>query len=290
MMTIPTLVGRHGRVVALGLLLALGGCGGTPPSATRTAGRATTTAPGPATIEATPPVPVVAAPATATPAATRAVAPPATATRAAMAGTPAATVAATATRGAPAPTATAVAPTTTPAPTPRGYAPGDPCAPYAAGAVPPPGRAAAAAPARLCIPALALSAPVVPVGATPAGAMAEAPDPWAVGWYAPGPPPGARGNAALAGAVDARGVGPAVFWELDRLRPGDTLIVVDQAGVARRFVVLENAVYRREGAPLTRVFGTAADANLALITGAGTWDPALGVYDSNRVVFARMQP
>ena len=282
-MTIPTLVGRHGRVVALGLLLALGGCGGTPLSATRTAGRAaTTTAPGPATVEATPPVPVVAAPATATPAATRAVAPPATATRTATTGSPATTVAATATREAPAPTATA--------PTPRGYAPGDPCAPYAAGAVPPLGRAAAAAPARLCIPALALAAPVVPVGATPAGAMAEPPDPWAVGWYAPGPPPGARGNAALAGAVDARGVGPAVFWELDRLRAGDVLVVVDAAGVARRFVVVENAVYLRDDAPLTKVFGPAADANLALITGAGTWDPALGVYDSNRVVFARMQP
>ena len=290
-MAIPTLVGRHGRVVALGLLLALGGCGGTPPSATRTAGRAaTTTAPGPATVEATAPVPVVAAPATATPAATRAVVPPATAPRAATAGTPATTVAATATREAPAPTATAVAPTTTPAPTPRGYAPGDPCAPYAAGAVPPRGRAATAAPARLCIPALALAAPVVPVGATPEGAMAEAADPWAVGWYAPGPPPGARGNAALAGAVDARGVGPAVFWELDRLRAGDVLVVVDAAGVARRFVVLENAVYLRDDAPLTKVFGPAADANLALITGAGTWDPALGVYDSNRVVFAHMQP
>ncbi len=286
-MAIPTLVGRHGRVVALGLLLALGGCGGTPPSATRTAGRAaTTTAPGPATVEATPP----AAAATATPAATRAVAPPATATRTATTGSPATTVAATATREAPAPTATVVAPTATPAPTPRGYAPGDPCAPYAGGAVPPPGRAAAAAPARLCIPALALAAPVVPVGATPAGAMAEPPDPGAVGWYAPGPPPGARGNAALAGAVDAQGVGPAIFWELDRLRTGDVLVVVDAAGVARRFVVLENAVYLRDDAPLTKVFGPAADANLALITGAGTWDPALGVYDSNRVVFAHMQP
>jgi len=68
------------------------------------------------------------------------------------------------------------------------------------------------------------------------------------------------------------------------------LVVVDEAGVARRFVVLENAVYLRDDAPLTKVFGPAADANLALITGAGTWEPTVGAYDSNRIVYARMQP
>jgi len=277
-------------LAALGLLLALVACGGGPaptvPSATQTVAAAATRATAPTADAPLPP----AAPATPAPATRGTATPaPATATRATALGTPATRVAATATRGA-ATTATTLVPTATTVATPRGYAPGDPCAPYAAGAVPPLGRAIAAAPARLCIPALALSAPVVPVGATPAGAMAEAPDPWAVGWYAPGPPPGALGNAALAGAVDAQGIGPAVFWDLDRLRPGDTLIVVDQAGVARRFVVLENAVYLRDDAPLTRVFGPADDANLALITGAGTWEPALGVYDSNRIVYARMQP
>ncbi len=287
MLATPPLPRR--RLAALGLLLALVACGGGPaptvPSATQTVA-ATTRATAPTADAPRPP----AAPATPAPA-TRGTATlaPATATRATALGTPATTVAATVTRGASAPTAATLVPTATTVATPRGYAPGDPCAPYAAGAVPPLGRAAAA-PARLCIPALALSAPVVPVGATPEGAMAEAADPWAVGWYAPGPPPGALGNAALAGAVDAQGIGPAVFWDLGLLRAGDVLVVVDQAGVARRFVVLENTVYRREDAPLTSIFGPAADANLALITGAGTWNPALGVYDSNRIVYARMQP
>jgi len=280
----PTPIPIPWRAALLVFLLALGGCSTapTPPAA-----------PTPASSAAAPALPAATVTGVATAAAPtsppRATAPPATrmtatpVERATRAATRPATPIASIPAAIAAPTATAV-------PTPRGYAPGDPCAPYAAGAVPPPGRAAAAAPARLCIPALALAAPVVPVGATPEGAMAEAADPWAVGWYAPGPPPGARGNAALAGAVDAQGVGPAIFWELDRLRTGDVLVVVDQAGVARRFVVLENTVYRREDAPLTRIFGPAADANLALITGAGTWDPALGVYDSNRVVFARLQP
>jgi len=77
---------------------------------------------------------------------------------------------------------------------------------------------------------------------------------------------------------------------LDQLRASDIIIVVDAAGDPRRFVVSENAVYRREDAPRTRICGTADDANLALITGAGVWDPTVGAYDSNRIVYARMQP
>ncbi len=294
---IPAPVARHGRVAALGLLLALGACVGAPtPTATPAPEAAAPIAPRPAPAAATP----AASPATA--------GPRATATRAATADVataarPAATVPATtpATPTAAGPRATTEAatarvaavtatPADTPAATPRGYAPGDPCAAYAAGAVPALRRAVAAAPARLCIPALFLSAAVVPVGATPGGAMAEPPDPWAVGWYAPGPPPGALGNAALAGAVDARGVGPAVFRELALLRPGDRIVVVDAAGVARRFAVLETVVYPRADTPLTRIFGAADDANLALITGAGAWDPAQGAYDGTRIVFARLHP
>ncbi len=283
----PTPIPSPRRAAALLMfLLALGGCSTapTPPAAPTPASSAAAPALSPAPVTATATGVATAAP-TSPP---RATAPPVTSMTATPVGVATRATTRPATPIASMPAAIA-APTATAVPTPRGYAPGDPCAPYAAGAVPPLGRAAAA-PARLCIPALVLSAPVVPVGATPAGVMAEAPDPWAVGWYAPGPPPGALGNAALAGAVDARGVGPAIFWELDRLRAGDVLVVVDRAGVARRFVVVENAVYLRDDAPLTTIFGPGDDANLALITGAGTWEPALGVYDSNRIVFARMQP
>jgi hypothetical protein len=276
----PTWILRGAHTVALSLLVTLAACGSTSaPTVTTTATGtpvATATIPAPSAAGA-PPAPAT----TGTPTAAPVVA---TAVRAATPATPVMTVTARVRPPASAPT---VAPPTA---TPRGYAPDDPCAPYVAGALPPSGRAVVAAPARLCIPALALSAPVVPVGVTPAGAMAEPEDPLAVGWYAPGPPPGALGNAALDGKVDVRGIGPAIFWDLARLRPGDGVVIVDRAGTARRFEVTETAIYRREDAPLGRVFGPADDANLALVTGAGTWDPATATYDSNLIVFARLQP
>jgi hypothetical protein len=80
--------------------------------------------------------------------------------------------------------------------------------------------------------------------------MAEPEDPSAVGWYAPGPPPGAMGNAALDGKIDARGR-PGDLRDLTRPRPGDSVVFVDRAGAERRFVVTEAAVYRREEDPST---------------------------------------
>jgi len=159
--------------------------------------------------------------------------------------------------------------------------------------VPPPVAAPPAPPARLCIPAIVVSAPVIPVGVTPDGAMGEPDDLTTVGWYAPGPTPGAVGNAAIDGKVNGHGDGgdaKGIFWDLSLLVPGDLIVVVDEAGAARRFQVLETQIYRREEAPGGRVFGAAPDANLNLITGAGTWVPERQALDSNLIVFARLMP
>jgi hypothetical protein len=277
-------------LAGLALLLALVACGGgSAPTNTPLGATAAPLATVVATMPRTAATTTIAAP---TPAATatRATVPPASATPPSATTTRAATAAATATRGTPTRAATAV----TPAATPRAYAPDDPCAPFAGGVVPPPVAAPPAPPARLCIPAIVVSAPVIPVGVTPDGAMGEPDDLATVGWYAPGPPPGAVGNAAIDGKVDGRdansGDPRGVFWGLRFLAPGDLLIVVDEAGTARGFRVLGTAYYVREAAPLTSIFGAAPDANLNLITGAGTWVPERQAYDSNLVIFARLVP
>ena len=298
----PLAAARHGRIATLGVLLALGACGVTaPPTATPTPAPRGPAAAAPsaagATMTALPtalPVATAAAASIAAPV-TASATPPATARSRATAGTATAAGAGPSAPPATPPTpsvsaAAAAPPIVAPAATPRGDAADDPCAPYAAGTVARTGRAVPAAPALLCIPTLALSAPIAPVGMTAAGTMAEPPDPRGVAWFAPGVVPGAIGNAAIAGLVDSPPTGPAIFWDLHTLIPGVRLVVVDVAGVARRFQVLETGVYRREEAPVARVFGPAPDANLCLITGAGTWDPAGNAYDSNLLVFARLQP
>jgi len=288
---------RRRSAALLCLLLLLAACGGAtgtttpatatgvppvpgPAQATGTGGATAATAGGGATTTATTTVPPRETPAT--PTTTRAAMPVATAVRATTPATPAPTRTAP-----PVPTAAAT-------PSPRGYAPDDPCAPFAGGAAPPPVAAPPAPPARLCIPALLVSAPVVPVGVRPDGAMDEPGDLRTVGWYAPGPPPGATGNAVIDGKLDGE-PGPdgdrrGVFFDLSLLRPGDLVVVLDAAGVARRFRVYDVRAYREADAPLTQIFGDAPDANLNLITAAGSFDRARGRYESNLVAVAPRAP
>jgi sortase (surface protein transpeptidase) len=56
------------------------------------------------------------------------------------------------------------------------------------------------------------------------------------GWYAPGPRPGDLGSAVIFGHVDSDR-GPAVFYRLRELRPGDQLTVTGADGSSVRFVV-----------------------------------------------------
>ena len=65
-------------------------------------------------------------------------------------------------------------------------------------------------------------------------------------WYAPGPRPGQRGNAVIAGHVDYPGIGPVVFWTAQRSCAGDEIFVTDDQGVRRRFVVTAVEIYLAE--------------------------------------------
>jgi hypothetical protein len=73
------------------------------------------------------------------------------------------------------------------------------------------------------IPAVGVDAPVVPVGLLADRTM-EVPAVDQAGWYEPGPRPGEAGPAVIVGHVDSRR-GPAVFFWLQELRPGDRIVV-----------------------------------------------------------------
>jgi hypothetical protein len=145
----------------------------------------------------------------------------------------------------------------------------------------------ASVPVRLVIPAIGVATPLVRLGLEPGGAMQVPGDFATAGWFAGGPVPGQLGPAVIAGHVDSR-TGPAVFYRLRDLRPGQTIMVERADGTRLRFVVEQARSYPKAGFPTRAVFGPVPSAALRLITCTGDFDRTRGSYRDNLVVFARL--
>lgn len=142
-----------------------------------------------------------------------------------------------------------------------------------------------AAPVRLRIPRISVDARIVPVGVNRFGEMDTPNDAWTVAWYAPGFKPGESGNSVLAGHVDYIRIGPAVFWNLRLLQPGDRLQVVAADEQQYEFEVKEVQRYLANDAPVERIFGENPHRGLNLITCGGTFNARSGEYDQRVVVY-----
>jgi hypothetical protein len=148
-------------------------------------------------------------------------------------------------------------------------------------------RGPASPPVRLAIPAIGVATPLVRLGLEPGGGMAVPTDFGRAGWFAEGPAPGQVGPSVIAGHVDSR-TGPAVFYRLRELRPGQAILVERADGTRLRFVVEQARSFPKDGFPTAAVFGPVPSAALRLITCAGDFDQARRSYRDNLVVFARL--
>ena len=149
----------------------------------------------------------------------------------------------------------------------------------------PPRARRPAPPVRVEIPALGIDAPLVRLGLDATGAL-EAPRRFDVaGWWTGGSRPGERGPAVIAGHVDSKS-GPAVFYELGRLRRGDAVVVHRRDGTRVRFVVSGSGRYAKDRFPTARVYGPTRRPALRLITCSGDFDHSSGHYLDNTVVYA----
>ncbi|RKN39689.1 class F sortase [Micromonospora endolithica] len=155
-------------------------------------------------------------------------------------------------------------------------------------AVPPLPRAD---PVAVSIPAIGVDAPLVAVGVDDRGTLEVPPvdKPTVAGWYRHGASPGETGNAVLVGHVDSA-AGPAVFFDLGRLRPGDTVRVSRVDGRVASFVVESVASYPKDRFPTDEVYGPSTSAGLRVITCGGRFDRSSGNYVDNVVVFATRIP
>ena len=152
--------------------------------------------------------------------------------------------------------------------------------------------AAAGRPVRLEVPAIGVDAYVEEVGLTADRAM-DVPQEWQnAGWYNRGYRPGEPGNSVIAGHLDTTSGGPAVFWDLAQLLPGDEIHVGYENGDRYTFIVQETGEfnYNAEGEVIDRIFGDSPTEDLNLITCQGTWDRSSRTYDKRLVVFSSLAP
>jgi sortase (surface protein transpeptidase) len=147
----------------------------------------------------------------------------------------------------------------------------------------------AAPPVRIRIPAIGVSAAVVRLGLNRDGTMQVPADFGVTGWFTGGPAPGETGPAVIAGHIDSRR-GPAVFYRLHALRPGDRVAVERADGTTVQFAVEGSAQYPKRAFPTEAVFGPSPDPLLRLITCGGTFDRSTRHYRDNVVVTARLAP
>jgi hypothetical protein len=144
------------------------------------------------------------------------------------------------------------------------------------------------APVSLRIPVIGVDASVQPLGILADGTL-QPPTAWQVaGWYAGGVTPGGPGPAVIAGHVDSV-AGPAVFYRLRRLRPGDLAMVRSRDGRQLTFVVDSLAVYPKVAFPTTVVYGPTPLPTLRLVTCTGDFDWHAHTYLDNLVVSAHLR-
>lgn len=144
------------------------------------------------------------------------------------------------------------------------------------------------APASISIPSIAVHSSLQALGLDSDGSLVS-PSKWQVaGWYAGGVRPGDPGPAVIAGHVDSVH-GPAVFYRLKELKPGQTAVINQRNGHKLTFVVDTVNQYPKNKFPTAAVYGPTALPVLRLVTCTGDFDRAAHSYLDNLVVSAHLR-
>jgi hypothetical protein len=145
----------------------------------------------------------------------------------------------------------------------------------------------AAPPVRLRIPAIGVDSSLQELDVGPDGTIDVPSDASRPGWYSRGPVPGETGPAVILGHLDSYS-GPAVFYRLSSLHPGDAVLVGTQDGSEWSFSVQRVATFSADAFPTSQVYGATPDPELRLITCGGTYSLSRRQYLANVVAFASL--
>lgn len=141
-------------------------------------------------------------------------------------------------------------------------------------------------PHTLSIPSIGVEAEVLHLGTTKTGEMAVPDNGDQLSWFSEGYRPGQRGRAVIAGHVDDLD-GPAVFWDLTELEPGDEILVAGDEGDLS-FTVRAMESVPLDLANIESVFGYQSSPELVLITCSGTYDLDRGTREERLLVYATL--
>jgi len=139
-------------------------------------------------------------------------------------------------------------------------------------------------PLRVQIPVIAVDTTLMSLGLKADRTLQVPPSGFPAGWYTGAVTPGEVGPAIIVGHIDWNG--PAVFYRLRDLTPGDTITVSRADGTKPRFRVIKVAQYSKDAFPTALVYGNTATPTLRLITCGGAFNTNTGHYEDNTVVFA----
>ncbi|MBB6633928.1 class F sortase [Cohnella thailandensis] len=142
-------------------------------------------------------------------------------------------------------------------------------------------------PNRLLIPSVRIDAPVDPVGVSDNGQMEVPESTVRAGILSPGVKPGLPGTALMAGHVDNY-TGPAIFYPLKKLKPGDPILLTNGKGQYLVYKVTSVESFKTAEAPLDRIFGHTEESRLNLITCTGKYDRKRKEHEKRLVVFSRL--
>jgi Sortase domain len=145
-------------------------------------------------------------------------------------------------------------------------------------------------PVSIDIPAIGVSSDLLRLGLNRDGTIQVPPLSTAAdeaAWYKYSATPGQRGASVIEGHVDTT-QGPAVFFRLGALRPGQHIEVRLANGITAVFRVTGVRQYSKANFPAKIIYGTSGYPALRLITCGGAFDYASGHYLSATVVFASL--
>lgn len=140
---------------------------------------------------------------------------------------------------------------------------------------------------RLIIPSIGVNATVVSLGLNADGTLQVPASFDQAGWWSGGTFPGQPGPAVVVGHVSSV-AGPAVFYRLGLLHPGDLVTVTNGSGTSATFSVTRLMEVNKDNFPTQLVYGPVSDPELRLVTCSGSFNSSTGHFVDNTIVFAKL--